>query len=270
MSVHSAAVSSSSPSYSSSSSSDSEGLGDVVGVASALYARLGLRAWRLGETGLACPSPKAWKILGRWMGAGASGGTQSVSHATSAPSAEVTNATISTMTEETSESGPVPPPSSPPFPPNYPPPGAAPIEEDRLGFRHGADGPVVSTAPNPFSQIIQKPVIIDESFATGFDTPPENKGNSYSSSGIGLTSEIVVVPRESEVLGLSSFVTVDGVGGIETEIDFNKAPPGEIIKKGILWKRSRARKFLAKVMGIRNWKERVFILTGARELWVSI
>ena len=51
------------------------------------------------------------------------------------------------------------------------------------------------------------------------------------------------------------------------DIIFDK---GEIIKKGILWKRSRARRFLAKVMGIRNWKERVFILTGARELWVSI
>ena len=183
--------------------------------------------------------------------------------------AEVKNETEPTTMEGTSESGTVPTPSSPPFPPNYPPPGAAPTGEDRLGFRHGTDGPVVSPAPNPFSQIIQKPVIIDDPSATGFDTPPENKVYS-SSSGIRSTGEGVVVPHESEILGLSSFVTVDGVGGIETEIDFDKASPGEIIKKGILWKRSRARKFLAKFMGVRNWKERVFILTGARELWVSI
>ena len=167
------------------------------------------------------------------------------------------------MTEEPNRTDPFP------SPPSYTHPVAVSGGEDRLGFRRSNDEPGVSPAPNPFSQIIsQKPVIIDDSAVNGFDIVPDDSGNRSGNNCV--TSEGANIDSGPETLRLSSLVTIEtGGGDVGTEVvDFNRATPGETVKKGMLWKRSRARKFFAKIVGIKNWKERMFILTSSRELWV--
>jgi hypothetical protein len=40
----------------------------------------------------------------------------------------------------------------------------------------------------------------------------------------------------------------------------------EIVKSGLLWKRSRRSRNLFAMLGFRNWKERMFVLKGNQEL----
>ena len=144
------------------------------------------------------------------------------------------------------DSSPPPPP-----PPSSPPPPRPTEDRNTLGFRQSEEN--VTPPINPFSEILQKPVIVEDSTSE---------------------SQQLVVSPGADKRGLSSFVTVDGDNdGANTglvEVDFSKVAPTETVKKGLLWKRSRSRKFFSKVLGIKNWKERMFVMTGSRELWVSI
>jgi hypothetical protein len=48
---------------------------------------------------------------------------------------------------------------------------------------------------------------------------------------------------------------------------YSAADEGEVIKSGLLWKRSRNRKFFSRIFGVRNWKERKFVLKKSGELY---
>ena len=62
---------------------------------------------------------------------------------------------------------------------------------------------------------------------------------------------------------LSSFVTV-----CDEEVSHTRQSLcEEIIKCGNLWKRSRDKQFFSRVLGMKNWKERSFVLKGSQELF---
>ena len=41
---------------------------------------------------------------------------------------------------------------------------------------------------------------------------------------------------------------------------------GDILKRGLLWKRSRNKQFFSRVLGLKNWKQRTFLLKDSQEL----
>jgi hypothetical protein len=74
-------------------------------------------------------------------------------------------------------------------------------------------------------------------------TNPEVESTTISSS----QSSHVAIPSESKELCLSRSVATNDLCS-------------ETLKTGLLWKRSRNKQFFARVFGLKNWKERIFVL----------